>query len=138
MTSKMNSGKDPVEFWSKSLVDSILEPQIIDRESLNTKIKVFFQSALYDCLKMQVNNSEVEMTKLRQKLAVNGLNGLPQKEIELQLSKLKSEKKLQSRALSVAENNLKLIKMIEFLREHNPSLLEQFYRKFDEFRVTKP
>lgn len=128
----MNPVEELIDFWAKSLSDRLIEIRFIDIDEMKASIKVHLKSALFDCLKVQLPQTEQKLIEIKKKYVshVGGSNNHIQSEIIHLKQKLKEENKL----LAHLDRENQAREMAIWFRKHHESSLIDFYKHYDTIR----
>lgn len=120
--------KYKIDKHAEALTERIIELRLLDVDKIKLAIDTHIKSALFDCLKIQIPDTEKKLNKIKIKAASirNNQELVPQ--LVYYKNKLKEEYKLYSEL----EQHYKLKHLISWVREKHPGSIEDFYKEFNK------
>jgi hypothetical protein len=123
--------ENKIEEWSSSLTYRLIEIRLVDMSEMKQAIKTHIKSALYDCLRAQIPQTEKEKDKLKE-LLHSETDKKNKHSIMVELANLNKKLKTENKALNKLEHENRERELILWMREHHNDSLEKFYKIHDE------
>lgn len=114
---------------ANTISERLAETPIFDFEKSKLIISAHIKSTLYDCLKIQLDDLDRDLTQ--KKIVYNTCQGSNTAEIAAEIIAIKNEIRQRNMLRSGIEQNAKLGLLIRFLKEKSPELLSEFYEGID-------
>lgn len=113
-----------IQYWSTSLSERLIEIRFVDVDDMKAAMSSHLRSALFDCLKIQLPETEKKLNEAKRKYVSKhaGNTKIIQKEIIDLKAKLKEQNKL-----------LHTLEKFERIKQQNKWMLERHPESFREF-----
>jgi hypothetical protein len=118
-----------IDFWSDQLAKRLIEVRYVDVDVMKASIKVNFKNALFDCLKIQLSNTNEQL--IAAKARYNMASGNNTGKIMAEIISLKKKLKQQNKLYGTMENDKKHGEIYKWMRKHHEQSLIEFYKYFD-------
>ena len=122
------SVSEKIEEWSISLSDRIIEIRLFDIDQLRVSIKAHLKAAMYDCLRLQIPETERKLNELKS-LICNGKNV---KTIEQKIIETRQSLKEQNKLYSNLDRDNCAKEMTLWMRKYHNDSLQDFYKYYDQ------
>lgn len=116
-----------IEQWSKSLAERISELNFYNLNEMKTVLSVHIKSALYDCLKEQIPETERKLNQLKIRL----MGGGSQEDIKAEIITMKQKRKEEYEVFSILQRENMGKEMTLWMRQHHNDSLESFYKYYN-------
>ena len=117
-----------IEEWSSSLTYRLMEIKLVDVAEMKRTIKTHIKSALYDCLKCQISETEQELIKLKSELSKSKKDVF---QVGCKIAILNQKLKAENKAFANLERENQAKELVLWMRKfHNESILE-FYKMYN-------
>ncbi len=116
---------DLINYWSEALSERLIEIRYIDMDEMKAAMTVHFKSALVDCLKIQI--SETEKKLVEAKLNYQNYGGGKNNYIQIEIIGLKKKLKEQNKLFYELEGDNFKKEMIKWMRINCEKQLLDFY-----------
>lgn len=121
---KINS---KINEWSKSLAERLTEIHFYDLDEMKTALAVHIKSALYDCLKEQIPETERRLNQLKIRQAGRG-NTLP---LQAEIIAMKQKRKEEYEVYSNLDRENMGREMAIWMRKYHNESVEEFYKYYN-------
>ena len=121
---------DKIDSWTESLTKRLIEIRFFDVAEIKTSLKVHFKSAMLDCLKMQISQTQAELDKIRYTL--NNYKGREKADKMKRLGELKVKLKAENKLYAELDRDRQAKEMVLWMREHHPESILSFYKMYNE------
>lgn len=126
----MSDLESHIENWSDALAERLLEIRFIDIDLMKASMKVHLKSAMMDCLRIQLTETESRLIETK-KHYIN-FGGGKNNHIQAEIVELKRKKKEQVRLYAKLDIDNQNRELVLWMRKHHESSLLEFYKTLDE------
>lgn len=135
----MNNVEDIINYWAENLSERLVEIKFIDIDEMKASMKVHLKSALFDCLKIQLSETEKKLVEAKRKFTQT--IGRSNNHIQDEIISLKAKTKEQWKLMSELERSERIKQQNKWMIERHPQSFKEFCKYFEEnfeFRMSKP
>lgn len=121
---------DKIDSWTESLTERLIEIRFFDVSEIKTSLKVHFKSAMLDCLKIQISQTQAEFDEIR--YAINNFKGREKAEKMKRLGELRIKLKAENKLYAELDMDRQAKEMVLWMRKHHPESILSFYKMYNE------
>lgn len=121
---------DKIDSWTESLAERLIEIRFFNVAEIKTSLKVHFKSAMMDCLKMQITNTETERKERIERLKF--AKGSTKVKIQEGLAEINYRLKAENKLYAELDRDRQAKEMVLWMREYHPESILSFYKMYDE------
>ena len=128
----MSNVENLIDQWSKSLSERLIEIRFIDIDDMKAAMKVHLKSAIFDCLKIQLPDTEQALIAAKNHYVTYG--GGSNNHIQSNIITLKQKLKEENKLFAHLDRDNCAKEMALWMRKHHEQSLIEFYKYYDTVR----
>lgn len=126
----MQNVEEIINHWAESLSERLVEIRFIDIDEMKASMKVHLKSALFDCLKIQISQTEKKLIEAKKRFTQSF--GSPNNHIQNEIISLKAKTKEQQKLMSALERSERIKQQNKWMLEKHPESFKEFCKYFEE------